>query len=131
NLGFSGDEVGGYTATPDFHKRLRSADFGSADQWLSGSAPVPKPDQIADKSVVNPNRFDKVGTKADVIFAFFGYNESWAGEAGLPKFKQDLESFIKHTRAQKYNAKSAPRLGLFSPIALENHKSPNPPKGHA
>ncbi|HJZ55343.1 MAG TPA: PVC-type heme-binding CxxCH protein, partial [Gemmataceae bacterium] len=129
NLGFSADEVGGYTDRPDFNKRLRSLDFGTADQWLSASAPVPKPQDIADKSVVNPNRFEKVGTKADVIFAFFGYNESWAGEPGLPKFKQDLESFIKHTRAQKYNGKSAPRLVLFSPIAFENHKSPNLPKG--
>ena len=28
-----------------------------------------------------------MGTKADVIFAFFGYNESFAGEAGLATFK--------------------------------------------
>src|SRR3954462_13978177 len=35
NLGFSGDEVGGYTDKPDESKRLRSLDFGTADQWLS------------------------------------------------------------------------------------------------
>ena len=70
-----------------------------------------------------------MGTNADVIFAFFGYNESYAGEAGLPKFKTDLESFIKYTLAQKYNGKSAPRLVLFSPIAFENHHSPNLPTG--
>jgi putative heme-binding domain-containing protein len=131
NLGFSADEVGGYTETPEFNKRLRSLDFGTGDQWLSGSAPVPKPQEIADKSVVNPNRFGRTETKADVIFAFFGYNESWAGEAGLPKFKADLESFIKHTLSQKYNGKSAPRLVLFSPIAFEDHKSPNLPTGAA
>src|SRR5918911_1709412 len=34
NLGFSGDEVGGYTERPDFHKRLRSASFGTGDAWL-------------------------------------------------------------------------------------------------
>ena len=39
--------------------------------------------------------------KADVIFAFFGYNESFAGEGGLPKFKIDLDDWIKHTLAQK------------------------------
>ncbi len=54
-----------------------------------------------------------------MIFAFFGYNESWAGDAGLDKFKKDLDAFIKHTLAQKYNGKSAPRLVLFSPTALE------------
>ncbi|MND00618.1 hypothetical protein D3C83_193010 [compost metagenome] len=48
--------------------RQRSADFGTPDQWLSAKAPVPQPNAIADKSVVNPNRFEKAGTKADVIF---------------------------------------------------------------
>src|SRR4051794_41967242 len=108
---------------------MRSAGFGTGDQWLAGSAPIPRTDQIADKSVVLPNRFEKTGTKADVLFAFFGYNESWAGEAGLPKFKTDLEAFIKHTLAQKYNGKSAPRLVLFSPTPVEDHKAPKPPAG--
>ncbi len=122
NLGYSGDEV---------TLRLRSQDFGTPDQWLSASAPVPQPNAVANKSVVNPNRFEKAGTNADVIFAFFGYSESFAGEPGLPKFKDDLAAFIKHTLAQKYNGKSAPRLVLFSPIAFEDHKSPNLPTGAA
>ncbi len=116
NLGFSGDEV---------NLRIRSEAFGTPDQWLSASAPVPKPELVADKSVVNPNRFEKANTKPDAIFAFFGYNESFAGEAGLPKFKTELAAFIKHTLSQKYNGKSAPRLTLFSPIPFEDHKSPN------
>jgi putative membrane-bound dehydrogenase-like protein len=120
NLGFSGDEVA---------FRQRSQDFGTPDQWLYASAPIPQPNMIADKSVVNPNRFEGANTKPDVIFAFFGYNESFAGEAGLPKFKSDLEAFIKHTLSQKYNGHSAPRLVLFSPIAFEDHKSPNLPHG--
>lgn len=101
NLGFSGDEL---------TIRLRSMDFGTPDQWLAGSAPVPQPNKLTDLSVVRPNRFERTNTKADVIFAFFGYNESFAGEAGLPKFRKDLEEFIRHTQAQKYNGKSAPRL---------------------
>ncbi|HEX4612576.1 MAG TPA: PVC-type heme-binding CxxCH protein, partial [Urbifossiella sp.] len=129
NLGFSGDEIGGYTGTPNFHKRLRSQDFGTADQWLTGNAPVPQPNSVGDKSAVKANRFENVGTNADVIFAFFGANESWAGEAGLPQFKKDLEAFITHTQSQKYNGKSPPRLVLFSPPAVENHRSPNLPRG--
>src|SRR3954465_13136014 len=43
NLGYSGDEVAGYTDTPDKTRRLRSMDFGTADQWLAGSAPIPQP----------------------------------------------------------------------------------------
>src|SRR5437762_6225435 len=45
--------------------RLRSEDFGSPDQWLEKE-------------------------KADVIFAFFGYNESYKGYDGLEKFRKDL-----------------------------------------
>ena len=86
--------------------RLRSQDFGSPDDWLSR-------------------------TRADVIFAFFGYNESFAGEAGLPKFKTNLESLIKTTLAKKYNDTSAPRLVLFSPIAHEDLHDANLPDGRA
>src|SRR5262245_3975865 len=52
NLGFAADEL---------KVRLRSANFGSPDQWLTR-------------------------TKTDVVFAFFGYNESYAGEQGLAAF---------------------------------------------
>ena len=58
--------------------------------------------------------------KADVILAFFGFNESFGGEKGLPKFMADLEKFITETLSTKYNGTSPPRLVLFSPIAHEN-----------
>jgi putative heme-binding domain-containing protein len=119
NLGFSGDEVGGYTDHPDKNKRLRSMDFGTADQWLAGNAPIPQPNKLTSLDHVRKNRFELTETKADVIFAFFGFNESFAGEAGLPKFKADLDAFIKHTLSQKYNGKSPPRLVLFSPTHPE------------
>jgi lysophospholipase L1-like esterase len=57
--------------------------------------------------------------KADVILAFFGLNESFDGEAGLPKFEQDLEAYIQTHRQARYNGASAPRLALVSPIAHE------------
>ena len=68
-------------------------------------------------------------TKADVVFAFFGYNESFAGEAGLEAFKKQLTDWITHTLAQKYNGKSAPRVVLFSPIAHEDLGNPDLPDG--
>jgi glucose/arabinose dehydrogenase len=58
--------------------------------------------------------------KADVIIAFFGFNESFAGPAGLSKFEEDLTNFIVETLNAKYNGKSAPRLALVSPIAHED-----------
>jgi hypothetical protein len=58
--------------------------------------------------------------KADTILAFFGYNESFDGIEKADNFYYELDAFIKHTLAQKYNGKSAPRLVLVSPIAYED-----------
>ncbi|MBI2948803.1 MAG: HEAT repeat domain-containing protein [Verrucomicrobia bacterium] len=125
NLGFSGDEL---------ITRLRSMDFGKPDEWLSGISPHPNAKKhdsaLFDKSNLSgTNRFELSNTKADVIFAFFGYNESYAGPAGLDKFKKDLDATLKHMLAQKYNGKSAPRIVLFSPLGHEFLKSPDLPDG--
>ena len=67
--------------------------------------------------------------QADIILAFFGYNESFSGEAGLASYKAELDAFIKHTLKQRYNGESGPRLVLVSPIAFEDlselHDLPN------
>ncbi|MFN5288923.1 MAG: SGNH/GDSL hydrolase family protein, partial [Planctomycetia bacterium] len=86
--------------------RLRSQGFGSPEDWLNH-------------------------TKADVVFAFFGYNESFAGQQGLEKFEKDLDGFLKGLASQKFNGKSAPRVVIFSPLAHENLKDPNLPDGSA
>ena len=67
----------------------------------------------------------------DVILAAFGFNESFAGEKGLPKFRSDLEAFIRETTSTKYNGKSAPKLVVLSPIAHENLKRRELPDGQA
>lgn len=58
--------------------------------------------------------------EADIIIAFFGYNESFQGEAGLENFKAELDAFIKHTLSQKYNGETAPQLAIVSPIAFQD-----------
>jgi len=58
--------------------------------------------------------------KADVVIAFFGYNESFEGPSGLENYKAELEAFIRHTLKQRYNGRSAPQLAIVSPIAFEN-----------
>ena len=80
----------------------RSENFGSRDDWLTK-------------------------TKADVIFAFYGFNESFKGKEGLDKFKENLDAFLKHTQATNYSGKGPPRLVLFSPIANEKLSDPNLP----
>jgi len=69
--------------------------------------------------------------KADVVLAFYGFNESFGGQAKLGKFKADLEKFITDTKAAKYNGKGAPRLVVFSPIAHENVERHGMPDGKA
>ena len=58
--------------------------------------------------------------KPDLVVAFFGYNESFRGTAGLDNFKDELRDFIHHTRSQKYNGSAAPKLALVSPVAFED-----------
>jgi glucose/arabinose dehydrogenase/azurin/lysophospholipase L1-like esterase len=64
-------------------------------------------------------------THSDVVLAFFGFNESFAGAEGVAKFKQELDGFLKDTLKANYNGKGAPRLVLFSPIAAEKMPDPN------
>ena len=58
--------------------------------------------------------------KADVVIAFFGYNESFEGPQGLENYKAELDAFVKHSLKQKYNGSAAPQLALISPIAFED-----------
>jgi glucose/arabinose dehydrogenase len=86
----------------------------------------------ADELTLRPRQahFDDHGhtlkdEKPDVLIAVFGFNESFAGPAGLAKFKNDLENFINVSTTTKYNGKEAPRLVLLSPIAHEDLKNPH------
>ncbi len=65
--------------------------------------------------------------EADVIFAFFGYNESFSQDP--EQFKEELSAFIDDLQERKYNGESAPRLVLVSPIAHENLGTPHLPDG--
>ena len=57
---------------------------------------------------------------SDVIFMMFGYNESFAGKAGIGAFKNDLANLVESLQRQQPNGSSMPRLVLFSPIAHED-----------
>jgi len=81
-------------------ERMRIEGFGSPDEWL--------------KLV-----------QADVVWACFGWNESFAGEKGLAAFKGQLHQFVHLTLAANYSSKGPPRLVLFSPIAAERGVDPD------
>ncbi len=63
--------------------------------------------------------------KADVVLAFWGYNESFKAYEGLEKFKANLDAYLKDLKVKNYSGKGAPRVVLFSPIAQEKHTDPN------
>jgi len=78
----------------------RVDEFGSRDEWLG-----------------------KV--QASVILAFYGFNESFKGAAGVADFKAKLDEFIKHTTQSTYAKSGPPRLVIVSPIAAEKHTNPD------
>jgi len=80
----------------------RSENFGSREQWLTR-------------------------TKADVVLAFYGFNESFKGQGGLNSFKEDLDKFLKESKGKAYNGNEAPTVVLFSPLAAEAMDDPNLP----
>jgi azurin/glucose/arabinose dehydrogenase len=115
NLGFAADEI---------NVHPRSADVPPTEYFLA----MRKGETIAKPGVVY-----QAGTDfgADVIFAYWGFNESFRGAEGLAKFKGELGTYLDAQLAAKYNGQTAPRLLLFSPIAHENLKSPDFSDGEA
>jgi mono/diheme cytochrome c family protein/glucose/arabinose dehydrogenase len=83
----------------------------SKDRWGSG--------QTGKGSMPTPDEW-LTQLKPGIIIAFFGFNESFQGEAGLENFKGELRAFIKHTRSQKYGGGEAPKLALVSPPGFED-----------
>ncbi|QEC51377.1 putative membrane-bound dehydrogenase-like protein [Anseongella ginsenosidimutans] len=92
----------GFTGDQAAHRPRAHENYGDADEHLSR-------------------------VKANVIFAFFGYNESF--DDTPEKFGQQVREWIDSTRLKKYDGVNVPRIVLFSPIAHENLESPDLPSG--
>ena len=58
--------------------------------------------------------------KIDVIFAAFGFNESFAGEEGVARFRESLSKYVAGLKTKAFNGETGPRIVLLSPIANEN-----------
>ena len=123
NFGFSGDEVStslGLAGDKSAAKPHRSDEVPTLDYFLN-MVPGDKTEKVGKSDVTY-----HAGTHfhASVIFAYWGFNESFQGEAGLAGFKADLDKFLKVTLAGDFG-KGKPRVVLFSPIAHEDMKSAN------
>ncbi|MGI9241340.1 MAG: PVC-type heme-binding CxxCH protein, partial [Verrucomicrobiales bacterium] len=117
NMGFPGH-------TPAFRPEA-----GQPDPWAFPGAKQFRPEINAHHGKGHYPKPDEWLTiiEADTIVAFFGLNESFDGEEGLDRFRAELSAFVDHTLKSAYNGKSAPRLVLATPIAMEQHPGYNLP----
>ena len=74
----------------------------------------PRPDNFADIEQ------HLVHEKIDIIFASFGFNESFDGPGGIAMFKTNLTNYVNGLKTKSFNGESAPQIVLISPIANEN-----------
>jgi len=75
---------------------------------------MPRPENFAD---LDQHLFHE---RADVILAAYGANESFAGEAGVPAFRERLARFLDGLKTKAFNGRSPPRIVLLAPIPNEN-----------
>src|SRR6478736_1064410 len=101
NLGFSADEI---------NVHPRSMDVPPTEWFLS----MKKGDSLAPG---NPKVVYRAGADfgADVILAYWGFNESFRGPEGLEEFKRNLGDYLGKQLAANYSGHGAPRIVLFSP----------------
>ena len=111
NLGFAADEI---------NVHPRSSDVPPIKWFLSMKKGDSSPQG-------HPEIIYKAGTDfgADVILAYWGFNESFRGPQGLDDFKKNLAGYLDNLQSAKFNGESAPRIVLFSPIAQEDMHDPN------
>ncbi|QUE51649.1 dehydrogenase [Luteolibacter ambystomatis] len=116
NLGFNGDEINVHPRSEDvpptsFFLSMKKGDFTPPD---------------------NTKVTYKAGADfgADVIIAYWGFNESFKGEEGLQKFKVALASYLDTQLTANYNGKGHCRVVLVSPIAQEAIVGTDPAKNN-
>ena len=90
---------------------------------VSGDRPNHYPRSSGQKSMTDYLRH----VKPTVVFAFFGYNDSF--DRKPDEYKAQLIEFVRRTRGAKSDGGPFPRIVLFSPIAVEDTRNANLPNG--
>lgn len=110
NLGFSADEI---------DEQPRSANAPTLEYFLGM--------RKGDTQLPGSPAVYKAGTDfgAKVILAYWGFNESFRGPAGVEKFKGTLSKWLDAQKAANYSGDGPPRIVLLSPIAHEDLKNPD------
>jgi azurin/glucose/arabinose dehydrogenase len=117
NLGFAADEV-------NLHPR---SDEVPTTEYFLNMVPGQLKTTVGKTEVTYTSGAD---FHASVILAYWGFNESFRGEAGLADFKKNLAEYLTQLAAADYG-KGRPRVVLFSPLAHEDLKSPHYSNGAA
>ncbi|MEI6712734.1 MAG: PVC-type heme-binding CxxCH protein [Verrucomicrobiota bacterium] len=117
NLGFTADEI---------NLHLRSDEVPATEYFLGMKKGILETTKGKDTVVY------RAGTDfhASVILAYWGFNESFKGEAGLAEFKTNLATYLTDLQATDFGA-GHPKVVLFSPIAHEDLKNPSFSSGDA
>ena len=74
----------------------------------------PRPENFADQDQHLTHE------KVDIIFAGYGFNESFAGEDGIPEFRASLTKYVRALKSKAFNGETAAQIVLVSPTANEN-----------
>jgi uncharacterized cupredoxin-like copper-binding protein len=98
-----------YQAHPDLDLTIRNFAWSADEVDLQ-----PRPENFA--SVAQHLTREKI----DVIFAAFGFNESFAGIEKIDEFKGRLRTYLGTLKTSAFNGEAGPRIVLFSPVACEN-----------
>ena len=113
----------GWTETL-LQSELKGQEISFRNMSLSGD----RPDRYPRSKGFTPMGQYLQHVKADVIFAMFGYNESFSGVQAADSHKKLLIDFVAKLRSYKPNGEEFPRIVLFSPIAFEDLKDRNLPR---
>ncbi|MFT5470314.1 MAG: azurin [Verrucomicrobiales bacterium] len=98
-----------HQAHPELELKVRNL------TWSADAVGIePRPSNFAD---TEQHLFHE---KVDVIFAAYGFNESFEGEVGVADFREKLTSFVVSLKSKAFNGESAPQIVLVSPIPNEN-----------
>lgn len=94
---------------PDYQLVIRNL------AWSADTPDIqPRPENFADQDQHLTHE------RIDVIFVAYGYNESFAGPAGLDAFRTSMSDYVRSLATKSFNGTSAPQIILVSPIANEN-----------
>ncbi len=106
-------------------QQLGGLDVRFRDLAISGDTVMKRP--RSGGAISDPAYLELVDP--DVIFMFYGYNESYDGPGKMQAYENELVKAVVGYRTLRAEKGTQPRFVLFSPIAFEDTGDPNLPDG--